>query len=197
MAPNNEPALERLRSALLTDFDAKTLEGLFAVISEDVLDALDEVDSEHLANAWQELRRSYVLLTAQDPEAEDTAAFVLGRVTGLLELVGAAVERQEPAKLRREMANGNSREVLDLLRRGEKTSKEIEEALGIDKALLSKQLQRLEAVGLIIRQKSGRDTYSRLSLAVRTARNEDLRDGRSPGFGYFKHEDIAKLFATG
>ena len=194
MALDNEETLERLREALSSDFDAKNLEGLFAVIAEDVLDALDKADAAHLASARRELRRSYALLAAQEPEAEDTAAFVLGRVSGLLELVGAASERQEPIEFRREMANEKNRKILELLRDGEKASKEIEVALGMDKGQLSKWLQKLEAVGVIVRQKSGRRIYSRLSLAAQTALDEDeLGGGRASGFERFGLQDIADV----
>jgi hypothetical protein len=102
VAANDLEVLARLRAALRTETCANDLEGLFAVINEDFLDALESIDDDYLYDylngARRELRRSYAVLAAQEPAAEDTPAFILGRITGLLELVGAAADRQEASR---------------------------------------------------------------------------------------------------
>ncbi len=161
-------AIVRLREAF--DLDADAVEGLLALVSEDVLDAVETEDREYLLGARRELHRAYTVLAASGHDISETEPpFLLGRVAGLLELVGASALRQRPVEFERELNNERNLELLYLLREGEKTSTELTGRLSVDKSMVSRRLRKLEAAGLVIRQLSGRQLYSRLSLAARSA----------------------------
>ncbi len=170
MAEYKLAAICELRQALRNDAEPNVLEGMFAAVTEDVLDALEVQDCDYLSGSRQELRRTFAVLAARsssDIEAEP--AFLLGRVTGLLELVGASARRQLPAEFTRQLENPDNQALLDLLRKGERSSKELTERLGVHKSTVSRSLRRLEAAGVVICQPSGRQLYSRLSVAASDA----------------------------
>ncbi len=171
MSEHKLAAISEMRQALRNNADHEALEGMFAVVTEDVLDAVEVEDREYLAGARQELRRTFAVLAARaSSDIVEEPAFMLGRVTGLLELVGASAERQPSVEFTRQLENQDNKALLDQLRqKGELSSKELTERLGVHKSTVSRCLRRLEAAGVVICQPSGRQLYSRLSMAARDA----------------------------
>jgi DNA-binding MarR family transcriptional regulator len=188
-------SIRRLRVAC-REPDDDALVGLLAVVTEDVLDLVQIENREELVTARSELRATHTLLTTRDPgTCEGEPGLRLGQVTSLLGLVAAAASRQPSADFQRELGNEKNRELLKLLLDGEKTSKELTKQLGVDKSAVSRRLSKLEAATLVIRQLSGRQVYSRLSLAARNAL-EQLYGNHPAGkdWGHFGESDIAGMF---
>lgn len=187
-------AIRRLRAACDGEHDdVETLQGLLSAVTQDVLDIVQVADREELIGARIELRAAHTLLTANGPDGEPS--FLLGQVTSLLALVDAAASRQPSVDFLRELDNEKNRELLMLLLDGEKTSTELTKSLGIDKSAISRRLRKLEAAALVIRQLSGRQLYSRLSMAARKALGQ--RSGNRPadgqGWGHFDESDIKRM----
>ncbi len=202
MADHRSEAAIELRQLAAADplGEADALEALFTEIGEDLTDAIQAGSRERLAALRRELRRAYSLLAVrEDRRPEETLPFVLGRVVGLLELAGSAARRQRPAGFGRELDDKRSLQLLELLQEKEMASSELTERLGIDKAAVSRRLQKLEAAGLLIRQMSGRQLYSRLTPAASQALREhqgQVAAAARPKRAYFRHfgdEDIAAL----
>ncbi len=195
MNPNASEAVVELRELVAADRldDADALEALFTDIGEDVIEAIRAGNRERLAALRREVRRAYSLLVVRQAEgAEETPAFVLGRIATLVELAGAAARSQRPAGFGHELDDDRNLEILELLQDQELALTELTKRLGIDKAAVSRRLQRLDAAGLIIRQMSGRRLFSRLTPAARQvveARTAAAVRGRS-GFDHFEQHDI-------
>ncbi|MCP4657729.1 MAG: ArsR family transcriptional regulator [bacterium] len=199
MNPNASEAVVELRELVAADQlgDADALEALFADIGEDIIEAVRAGNREGLAALRREVRRAYSLLVVRQAEgAEETPAFVLGRIAALVELAGAAARSQLPAGFGRELDDDRNLEILKLLQDQEMALVELTKHLGIDKAAVSRRLQRLDAAGLIIRQMSGRCLYSRLTPAARQVVESKTAAAVRGGYGFdhFENHDIAAMF---
>ncbi len=195
----SEAAVELRQLAAADPLDeSDTLEALFAEIGEDLTDAIVGGSRERLVALRRELRRAYsLLMVREDERPEETLPFVIGRVTGLLELAGSAVRRQRPAGFGRELDDERNLQILLLLQEQEMALSELTGRLGIDKAAVSRRLQKLEAAGLLIRQMSGRQLYSRLTPAagqvLRERQAAAVARPKRAYFPRFEEADIAAL----
>lgn len=154
---------------------SRNVDGLLMAVAEDIVETAAlggaigaGVEFERLASIYDQMIRRLPLDFKTDP------AFRAGQVSAMVEVLGALKDRAPSIAFKEQLGAHGNAEMLALLLDGERCAADLPKLLGKDTTQIDRMLEELQAAGVIVRQRSGRAVYVRLSMAARHELN--LRD---------------------
>jgi DNA-binding HxlR family transcriptional regulator len=147
----------------------KNLDGLLTAVAEDIIDAVGSAKPAEAAAGFDSLRNTFkAMVRALPPDVRRSQAFRAGQMSMAVNVLGALVNRMPSEAFHAQLKAESNRPILAALWNEELRNVDLAKRLGgMDEGQLSRTLKSLQEAGIVIRQKIGREVYTRLSLAAR------------------------------
>lgn len=146
----------------------RNIDGLLTAVAEDIVEAAARGGAGDVAAEYDRLRDIYDDAARQMPlDAETTPAFRAGQIAMAVETLGALRDRIPSQAFKTELHAPRNQTLLALLQEREWRHVDLAATLNKDPSQITHMLKPLREIGVVVSQKSGREVFSRLSMAAR------------------------------
>jgi DNA-binding transcriptional ArsR family regulator len=148
---------------------SKNLDGLLMAVAEDIIDAVAGAKPAEAAAGFDSLRNSFkAMVRVLPPDVRRSPTFRAGQMSMAVNVLGALANRMPSEAFHAQLKAEGNRAIFAALWNEELRNVDLAKRLdGMDEGQVSRTLKSLQEAGIVVRQRVGREVYTRLSLAAR------------------------------
>jgi DNA-binding transcriptional ArsR family regulator len=160
--------LDRLAASILEGAKGPKIDGPLTAGAHLIVDVLREARQKTVAVAFERFQAVTARLLSHLSLADrESAAYVSGVLAGMTEVLGVAFSRNQSGDFQTALDDPKYRNVIAALKINTRLrNSDIRAFTGEADETVCRKLRELEQAGVVMRQKVGREVYSRLSIAA-------------------------------